>query len=329
MVWQLATFLSKVSQKGNIGLAKRAVLGTLGDVDIRLLRVFVVVAECNGIAASELELNIGKSTISRHISDLEKRIGLRLCDRGPSGFNLTSEGRQVLDHTRQLLLQIDEFQSQIDSIQRNLKGTIRVGIFDQSSTNPNGRLHQAIAEFDEIAPDVAINILLDSPSALEAGVTSGALDLAVVPNYQPSSALRYRPLYTESMCLYCGQGHPLFGLSDAEVQDRDVDLSAYKYAGYGFNSPNMRAGHKLRVKRAAQVKDEEALALLIQSGRYLGYLADHVAVGLGAAQSVWPVLRDQTAYSVQFAAVVRKRPEPDRKTTAFLECLTSAHSPAD
>lgn len=70
-------------------MANQAILRSLGDADIRLLRVFVVVAACGGIAASELELNIGKSTISRYISDLEARLGLRLCNRGPSGFSLT------------------------------------------------------------------------------------------------------------------------------------------------------------------------------------------------------------------------------------------------
>lgn len=303
-------------------MAKRAVLNTLGDVDIRLLRVFVVVAECNGIAASELELNIGKSTISRHISDLEKRIGLRLCNRGPSGFSLTGEGRQVLEHTQHLLMQIDDFQSQIDSIQRNLKGTIRLGIFDQSSTNPNGRLDRAIAKFDVIAPEVAINISLDTPSSLEAGVISGALELAVVPDYQPSSALAYMPLYTERMTLFCGRDHPLYGIENT----KNLDLQAFKYAGYGFNSPNMRAGNDLGVKRAAQVKDEEALVLLIQSGRYLGYLANHVAEGLGIRDNVWPILPKKTSYTVRFAAAVRRRPKPDRKTAAFLECLTAAHS---
>ena len=86
-------------------MAKRALLSTLGDVDIRLLRIFVVVAECSGIAASELELNIGKSTISKHISDLEHRIGLRICNRGPSGFSLTTEGEKVLKLTRGLAVQ--------------------------------------------------------------------------------------------------------------------------------------------------------------------------------------------------------------------------------
>jgi DNA-binding transcriptional LysR family regulator len=51
-----------------------AVLGQLGDMDLRLLRVFKAVVDCGGMAAAELELNIGVSTISRHVKDLEVRL---------------------------------------------------------------------------------------------------------------------------------------------------------------------------------------------------------------------------------------------------------------
>ena len=61
---------------------EKALLGQVGDVDLRLLRVFKAVADCGGMAAAELELNIAMSTISRHVKDLEQRLGLVLCRRG-------------------------------------------------------------------------------------------------------------------------------------------------------------------------------------------------------------------------------------------------------
>ena len=75
----------------------RAVLGQISDMDLRLLRVFRSVVECGGMAAAELELNIATSTISRHIKDLETRLGLTLCRRGRGGFALTPEGQAYCD----------------------------------------------------------------------------------------------------------------------------------------------------------------------------------------------------------------------------------------
>ena len=59
--------------------------------DIRLLRVFQTIAQAGGLSAAELILNVGRSTISRQLTDLELRLGIKLCDRGPGGFALTEE----------------------------------------------------------------------------------------------------------------------------------------------------------------------------------------------------------------------------------------------
>lgn len=306
-------------------MARRALLRSLGDVDIRLLRIFIVVTECGGFAASELELNIGRSTISKHIADLELRIGLKLCNRGPSGFSLTQEGEKVLEAARQLLSSLDGFQSKIDNIHEHLTGTLRLGIFDQSTTNPNAHIHKAIGLFDEIAPDVSLEIALDPPNILEARVTDGSLDVAVVPVHRQSTLLNYVELYEEKMTLYCGEGHALFDAPlDATVEE--LGLMGQKYAGYGFNSPNLKAGQNLGFVRAAKVQEEEALSLLIQSGRYVGYLADHVAALFLSKGTVKAIAPKQTSYTSRFAAITRKNPGPDRKTVEFIRCLEKFHS---
>ena len=76
------------------------VLNQVSDFELRLLRVFKVVVESGGFSAAESALGITKSAISQHMSDLEKRLGLRLCQRGRSGFALTDEGAEVLLATR-------------------------------------------------------------------------------------------------------------------------------------------------------------------------------------------------------------------------------------
>ena len=64
------------AQNSAQGTRNRAVLGQLSDMDLRLLKVFKSVVDCGGMAAAELELNIGTSTVSRHVKDLETRLGL-------------------------------------------------------------------------------------------------------------------------------------------------------------------------------------------------------------------------------------------------------------
>ncbi|MFZ4624037.1 MAG: LysR family transcriptional regulator, partial [Rhodoferax sp.] len=110
---------------------KRAALGQLSDMDIRLLRVFKSVVECGGMAAAELELNIGTSTVSRHIKDLETRLGLTLCRRGRAGFALTPEGQQIYTETLRLLTGVDAFRSRVDEIHQRMGGQLQIAVFDK------------------------------------------------------------------------------------------------------------------------------------------------------------------------------------------------------
>src|SRR6218665_2788704 len=100
----------------------RAVLGQLSDMDLRLLRILKSVVEGVGMSAAELELNISASTLSRHMKDLEERLGLVLCRRGRAGFATTAEGLKVYEATLQLLGGVDLFRSQIDDIHDRMGG---------------------------------------------------------------------------------------------------------------------------------------------------------------------------------------------------------------
>ena len=86
-------------------------LAQVSDFDIRLLRIFRSVVECGGFSAAETVLGIGRSAISQQMSDLEQRLGLRLCQRGRAGFSLTEEGREVYQSALQLLSALESFRT--------------------------------------------------------------------------------------------------------------------------------------------------------------------------------------------------------------------------
>ena len=74
-------------------------LGRVSDIDLRLLRVFVSVVEAGGFSLATARLNVAESTISTHMSDLEARLGIRLCERGRGGFRITQRGQEVYQET--------------------------------------------------------------------------------------------------------------------------------------------------------------------------------------------------------------------------------------
>jgi len=304
-------------------MAGKALLGNVTDNDLRLLRVFRAVVACGGFAAAELELNINRSTISRHIKDLETRLGVTLCRRGRGGFALTPEGQQVHESAMKIMAAMEEFQHDVDELHQQLTGTLSIAIFDKTASNTACRIHEAFARLDEVAPDVQLEIHVEPINAIERGVMEGRFQLGIIPNHRPSSSLDYHKLFDEQMYLYCARGHPLFRVPSASVSGTQIRQS--RYVGIGYHSPNMEASRRLGLERHATAHDQEAVAHLVLSGRYLGYLPEHYAetfVGKGVMRPLSP---ETFQYVCEFSAIVRHSPPPSRVVQTLLDALVEAH----
>ena len=72
-------------------------------MNLRHARTFVTVAELGTVSKAALRLRIAQPALSRHISDLEEELGLKLFDRVGRRLRLTGEGEQLLGHCRGLL----------------------------------------------------------------------------------------------------------------------------------------------------------------------------------------------------------------------------------
>ena len=301
----------------------RALLGQLGDMDLRLLRVFRAVVDCGGMAAAELELNIGTSTISRHVKDLEVRLGLTLCRRGRAGFSLTPEGEQIHAETLRLLASTDAFRSSVDAIHQRMGGQLNVAVFDKTASNPKAHIAEAIALFCERAPGVSLHLHVAPINAIERGVIDGQFQVGVIPGHRRSDTLVYDDLFDETMLLYSGRRHALFDVSAETLTWRDV--AQHGFAGLGYHSPNMEIGQQMRLPRKATAFDQEAIATLILSGKFLGFLPDHYAAGFVALGQMRAVNPQLFRYACSFLGILRRSPEPSRAARVLQDCLVQAH----
>jgi DNA-binding transcriptional LysR family regulator len=298
----------------------------LSDTDLRLLRLFQTVARCGGLTAAESELNIGRSTISRHLKDLEMRLGATLCHRGRSGFALTDEGTRVFDAAERLLTAVGQFHTEVEEINDRLRGRLRLALFDKTATNPNSRIAHALGDFARRAPAVDLQLHVAPTHQIEAGVIDGAWQLGIIPTYRPSPALDYLPLFDEQMYLYCGREHPLFARRDTSGGERIV--WSQRYAGLSFHSPNMDTGNRFEFTRAAEASDQEAIATLVLSGQFIGFLPDHYAASFVAQGLMRALYPRRFQYTCQFAAIYRRSPPPSRLLEIALDSLRRAHAPA-
>lgn len=299
-------------------MSKLKFKGQLSDIDLRLLRIYKVVVECGGFSAAEVELNISRAAISIAMSDLESRLGFRLCQRGRSGFSLSEEGEQIYHYTLQLLSSIEDFRTQVNTLHTQLKGELNIGITDNLVTMPHMRITNALSALKTQGPDVTVNIRMSPPNEIELGVLDGRLHIGIVPDLRPLAGLHYFPLYQEESQLYCSSDHPLFKAKNSALKTLDEwDAVVPAYA----QTPEIKACYQ-QLKPTATATDREGIAFLILTGRYIGYLPAHLAAQWVDVGKMRALLPEKYNYSTQFSAITRKGARSNLVLQTYLENLT-------
>ncbi|WP_176244875.1 LysR family transcriptional regulator [Oceanibacterium hippocampi] len=291
----------------------------LADVDLKMLRVFATVVDCGGYAAAQIRLNLSAPSISGYMSALERRLGMRLCRRGRGGFELTEKGAEVYRESQRLFAAIDDFTAVTGALRGRLLGNLKVGMIDCVISDPATVIHHAIRRFHGRRNEVHLELVVDRPQELQRAVLDGRLDLAFGFFPDPVDGLESRPLHDETLEFYCGHLHPLF--PQEKVSPDDLQAHRVVARGYWRREDIARVG---AVRHAATVYHMEAQALLILSGRYLGYLPCHYAAAWVDAGEMRSLLPEQLRYHSTFALITRRNPRPSLVLSTFLTDVEAA-----
>lgn len=293
----------------------------LHDANIRLLRVFATVAECGGFSQAQAKLDSTLSTISTQIAGLETRLGVRLCDRGRGGFQLTEEGKKIYDASQLVFSSLEEFSSVVGSVRGQLVGELVIGIEPATITNPSLRLSTAIQRFSARQSDLNLSIRALAPNDLQVSVLNGICHIGIGSFHHQVSGLFYDPMFVEDDFLYCGRDHPLFARADDDLDFENIEEA--KFADYAFSDAAPKCGIKL--DRDATASSMEALAQLILSGCFVGFLPAHYAQQW-VDRDLMRVLRpDQLFLCYEFQVVLRKGAETTYVVKTFLEDFYHCH----
>jgi len=122
--------------------------------DLKAMVVFAAVADTGSFTAAARHLAMPKSTVSRKVGELEKRVGARLIQRTTRRLRLTDVGRVYSEHCTRIRREADEADLTVQQMQSTPRGLLRI------TAPPSFRtLGQIAAEFLKRYPDVRIEVV--------------------------------------------------------------------------------------------------------------------------------------------------------------------------
>ena len=273
--------------------------------------------DARGFSAAQIVLNVSASTISRQMSDLEARLGMRLCQRGRKGFRLTDKGEIIYTAARKLFDALDQFKETVDGTSGELVGRLSIGAIDNWVFNDASPLKGALAQMTRIAPKVAIEIQSLAPDDIEISLQNGRISIGLGVFHSPKSTLTYEHLGYEKIGLYCSRDHPLFKATDARTIDDH--LAKANYCRRAYLNESTVAPITSELSSNASAHQIEGVAMMILTGQYIGYLPESFAdvwVRQGRMKSV---AKRRFDLKSQIQLVLRRGAEPNLVERTFID----------
>lgn len=154
-------------------------------LDVESLRVFDQVVTQDGFTAAAVALGMTQPAVSKKIQRLEDRLGMRLLLRDGHSFTLTSHGRDLLDHAREIVQAHDRA---VDHIRRSeLQGAIRLGCNEEVAARG---LSEVVSQFRRSHPEIDLAIRVQDSAIVHDWLDAGEIDVALIQVIDHDDAIR-------------------------------------------------------------------------------------------------------------------------------------------
>jgi DNA-binding transcriptional LysR family regulator len=158
--------------------------------EVAELQLFVEIVRAGNLSAAARALNSSPAAMSRGLTALESRLGVRLVTRTSRSFELTEEGQLFYERCARIVADIADAEAEASSKGATIRGMLRLGAPMEIGRRLVAPL---ITEFREKFPDVQVHLVL-SDAGLD--VIDDGLDVALRVGLPSDSSVIARKVLT-------------------------------------------------------------------------------------------------------------------------------------
>ncbi|MCU7874899.1 MAG: LysR family transcriptional regulator [Candidatus Thiodiazotropha sp. (ex Lucinoma borealis)] len=282
------------------------------------ITIFCRVVEAGSFSAVAHERDMSPSSVSKHITALEKRLGTQLLGRTTRQLSPTDAGCEYYNYCNQMLEELSEVEASVSRYQLETSGTLHLSI-----PVTFGELHitPALWVFHEKYPDMKIDLTMDDRVV---DLVREGVDLAIQIGPLADSSMIARKigsterLFVASPEYLAKHGEPE---TSAELEQHNCVILSSMMAPGEWQYTGPKGKGKVQISGNVMVNNPAALREAVLAG-----------VGLSAAP-VWLVqegiqqgklkviLKDYVPIALDIHAVYRKRLYVQQKVVLMIDHL--------
>ena len=234
---------------------------------LRQLSYLVAIADEGHFGRAANRANVAQPTLSAQFAALERKLGVRLVERGRNGVSATPLGREVVERSRKVLGDIRAIVDLCASEAQGFAGSLKLGV---PPTLGPYLLPHVIPDLHKRFPQLKLYVREGKPRTIEDALASGEVDLILTPLPVQNRSLEVHALFDEPLLIVCAPDHPF--AAQSRISQKHLK---------GQKVLTLESGHHLHDRVRSLCDTYSAELLYNYEGTSLDTLRHMVGMGVG------------------------------------------------
>lgn len=207
------------------------------------LLVFHEVAKHRSFSKAAEGLFISQPAVTKHIKELERKVGMGLIQRRRGGFSLTEAGKILFKHTQKISSHLMDIENLLEDLKKDHHGILKIGTTESYS---KGLMPKLLSGFQASFPFIKIALDVGNSEEIEKSLLVYKNDLVLIAVTKKSPRFESIPFLREELVLIVSPGHLLTKRKSVSLKElgkypliirakgsttRRIILQAFKDAG--------------------------------------------------------------------------------------------------
>lgn len=245
-------------------------------ITLKQVRYFLAAVDLGQISHAAMEMNVSQSAVTAAVQSLEAQLGVTLLERTSSGVRPTIEGARFLHHARNIAAAVEDAVRSPLGEGRTVSGALTIAA---TYTVAGYFMARHYARFRRAYPDIDLTMVELARRDIEAGLVSGAIDLAVmlVSNLANQGEIDHEVLLKSRRRLWLPTDHPLLTAPRVTL----AEIAAEPYVMLTVDEADATAGRYwqkagLQPSVTFSTSSIEAVRSMVAAGMGVSILSDMV-----------------------------------------------------
>ena len=288
--------------------------------DLRRMVIFYHVVNTHSFSGAARQLGIARSAVSRHISLLEKNIGVRLLNRTTRRVSLTEAGETYYQSCARIVAEAEIAANRVNELQDEPVGTLKV---TAPSSLGNPLITPLVSQFMQRYPTLNVELLLDD---LVVDMVKEGIDVSIRVGWLDDSNFVARKLGDMPRFLCASPGyieHRGRPESPAELAGHECVIVNRLPTPHHWIFTRNKREERIQVKGRLKTNNADAVRTALLNGMGIGVISSFLVSSDIKAGRLEHLLPEHDCGSAGIYAVYQNRHYQQAKVRLFIDFVAA------